>query len=85
MTRQEYNLCSQGYFLRHSRDQIALRKIYQLLWNINTKPADNLSSLGALRGHWPLLVDKESTEIISSEDMTARWERTLAKRMKSKN
>jgi hypothetical protein len=73
MTYQEYFLCSHGYFMRISRQNEGLRRIYVLLWNSNVKKTDALDSAIKIRKEWPLMTDVINTEI-NSDERRKRWQ-----------
>lgn len=56
-----------------------MRRIYQLLWNANSKHP--IRGAAALANHWPLpLIDKTLNIEISIEDMEERWKETIKKK-----
>jgi len=79
MTPDEYDKYAHGYFYREQLSHVPFRRLYQLLYNVNSKT--KISTAGSLAAHWPLpLVDKVSGVIKTPEDMRATWERVNEKK-----
>jgi len=65
--------------MKEQRKQVPARRIYQLLWNANSKHP--IRGTASLANHWPLpLVDGILDIEISVEDMEDRWKETVKKK-----
>lgn len=73
MTPYQYTLCARGYFLRVDRKEEGLRRIWQLLYNVNSKKGKGITSLGRLRQFWPLSTDNLTNIVISKEEIKRRF------------
>lgn len=81
MSPDEYNMYCHGYFMRLQVAQVPLRKLYQLLYNVNAARGKQITSLGALSNHWPLpMIDKQNIILSSREQMEEAWRRAHTKK-----
>lgn len=79
MTFDEYHQTCQGYLMSKQRGQVPFRKLYQLIYNANSK--QKIRSIGSLSQHWPLpLVDGHIGVIVDMDSMRERWEETKRKK-----
>lgn len=62
-------------------DQLPIRKLYQLIYNVNVPRGKQITSAAALYNHWPLpIIDKQSTILSSREQMKEAWSRAHTKK-----
>lgn len=85
MTVEEYHLCAHGYFLRHNRNQEPFRRLYMLLWNINSGRCDQIRSVESLQRKWPLLTDEGANPIPTNEAIQKKWDEAITATRKMKN
>ena len=71
MSLNEYHQASHGFLMRKQKDQVPFRKIYQILYNANSKhPVYG----AAISKHWPLdMLDGITVDNI--EEMKERFKR----------
>lgn len=70
MTPYQYNLFAQGCALREQYSQLPLRKVFHLLYNVNTK---NGLSYDELKQRWPLPdIDKMHVDADQMDEMRDR-------------
>lgn len=82
MTPYQYNLFAQGCALREQIVQLPLRKIFHLLYNVNTK---NGLSYDELKQKWPLPdVDKMHVDADQMVEMRDRMRELREANMKRK-
>lgn len=72
MVPHEYHLYAQGFALREQITQLPFRRLYQLLYNVNSKSPIRGSAIFA---HWPLPdIDKQISGMNDIDARKQEWE-----------
>jgi len=74
MSLDEYHQTCQGFLMNKQKEQVPARKLYQLLYNVNSK--NGINSIQALSRHWALpLIDGLQLGDDQIDEMKERWEK----------
>lgn len=79
MTFDEYHHTCQGYLMSKQKSQVPFRKLYQIIYNANSKHP--IRSIGALSQHWRLpMVDGLLSSNMDFDEMKSRWDEAKRKK-----
>lgn len=83
MTPRQYALAAQGYHFRFDRKEEGLRRLWLLLFNINSKKGKGITSLTQLREYWPLKTDDAAEDKpLTLEEAKAKFASALEQTVK---